>query len=284
MSKSRKPLSVLFLAVVLCLAVSLSAAATSITLGYVEWDCAISQTHIVAAALEERFGLDVELVSVEAGIMWAGLSQGDLDAIVAAWLPVTHGFYWEEYGDNLVDAGANFQGARIGLVVPAYVDIDSITDLNAAMQQFNGMIYGIDPGAGLMAATDEALDTYGLSYSVLDSSDAAMTIQLGQAVEANEWIVVTGWVPHWKFDSWDLKFLDDPEGVYGGAENVHTILREGFVQDFAPEITSFLEGFFLTQDQLHEMMNLIREEGGDELALARDWVAANSDVVDSWLQ
>lgn len=257
--------------------------AADLTLGYVEWDCAISQTHIVAAVLEEHLGLDVELVSVDAGIMWTGLAQGDLDAIVCAWLPVTHGFYWESYQDSLVNLGPNFHGARIGLVVPDYVPIDSIDELNANARQFRSMIYGIDPGAGIMAATDDALDAYNLNFNVIDSSDAAMVIQLGQAIANEDWIIVTGWVPHWKFDSYDLKFLEDPKNVYGEEESINTIVRQGFQEDFSPEVVQFFENFYLSQPQLHEMMNIIRESNQSELELAKEWIKANSDVVESWL-
>lgn len=271
------------LMVILVMALSNGVAAADITIGYVEWDCAISQTHIMAAVLEEHFNYDVELVSVDAGIMWVGLAQGDLDAIVCAWLPITHGFYFEEYGDRVIDLGPNFEGARIGLVVPEYVDIDSIEDLNDHAREFRSIITGIDPGAGIMAATDDALDVYNLNFSVLDSSDAAMVIQLGQSVENEEPIVITGWVPHWKFDSYDLKFLDDPENVYGDAETINTIVREGFYQDYDSEVTTLFENFYLTQDQLHEMMNIIREDNGSELELARQWVKDNEAVVSEWL-
>ncbi len=274
----------MFTVVALFVVMSSGAFAADITLGYVEWDCAISQTHIVGAVLERHFDMDVDLVSVDAGIMWTGIAQGDLDAIVAAWLPLTHAAYWDTFGDDVIDAGPNFTGARVGLVVPQYVDIDSIEEMNDHVREFNGLIYGIDPGAGIMAATDDALDTYGLNFNIMDSSDAAMTIQLGQAVADEEWIVVTGWVPHWKFDSYALKFLEDPQGIYGDAENIHTILRGGFYESFDADVAAFMENFSLTQDQLHNMMNTIREESGDELSLAHQWIADNDDVVQTWLQ
>lgn len=257
--------------------------AADITLGYVEWDCAVSQTHIVGAVLEEHFDLDVDLVSVDAGIMWTALAQGDLDAIVSAWLPITHGFYWERYQDQLENIGPNFHGARIGLVVPEYVELDSITELNDNAREFRSLIYGIDPGAGIMAATDDAIDVYGLRLSVIDSSDAAMVTQLGQSIAREEWIVVTGWVPHWKFDSYDLKFLEDPEGVYGEEETINTVVRADFRDDFDSEIVSFLENFYLTQPQLHEMMNIIRVSPEDPMDLARVWIQENSDLVEEWL-
>lgn len=61
--------------------------------------------------------------------MWAGIASGDADAMVAAWLPTTHQDYYAEFKDKLEDLGANLDGTKIGLVVPTYMNIDSIEDL-----------------------------------------------------------------------------------------------------------------------------------------------------------
>jgi len=281
--KTKIIIGVLMLSFLLVAAFPASSAEGEVTVGYVEWDCAISQSHILAAALEEHFDMDVELISVEAGVMWTSLSEGDLDAVVCAWLPATHGFYWDTYGHDVLDVGANFTGARIGLVVPEYVDIDSITELNDHKDQFDNMIYGIDPGAGIMAATDEAIELYELDMNLLDASDAAMTAQLQSSVENEEWIVVTGWVPHWKFDVYNLKFLDDPLGVYGEAENIHTVLRKGFLGEFDEEVAEFLIKFDLTHEELHEMMNRVREEPHSEIEIARKWIMENPEALNRWI-
>src|SRR5690606_34160145 len=143
----------------------------TIELGYVLWDSEIASTHVVAAVLMDELGYDVNLTSVDAGPMWTGVAQGDFDAIVAAWLPATHEAYWAEYGASLVDLGPNLEGADIGWAVPAYVPVDSISELNDNVDLFGGEVIGIDPGAGLMAASDRALDVYGLNFDLLDGSD-----------------------------------------------------------------------------------------------------------------
>ncbi|MNW00406.1 Glycine betaine-binding protein OpuAC precursor [compost metagenome] len=53
-----------------------------------------------------------------------------MDATASAWLPLTHADYWNKYKDKVEDLGPNMTGVRTGLVVPAYVDISSIEDLN----------------------------------------------------------------------------------------------------------------------------------------------------------
>ena len=58
-----------------------------------------------------------------------GLASGEADAMVAAWLPATHAAYYEKYKDDFDDLGPNLEGAKIGLVVPSYVTIDSIEEI-----------------------------------------------------------------------------------------------------------------------------------------------------------
>ena len=259
---------------------------TTIDLGYVLWDSEIASTHVVAAVLMDELGYDVELTSVDAGPMWTGLAQGDFDAIVAAWLPATHAAYWEQTQDSLTDLGATLEGADIGWAVPTYVEIDSITELNDHADTFGGEIVGIDPGAGLMAASDRALDVYGLSnFVLLDGSDAAMTAALDRAYSREEPIIVTSWRPHWMWAAYDLKYLEDPEGVFGEAEEIHTIVNSEWAENDAPEdVLAFLDNFHWTGEQMGEVMLMITQQGMEPLEAARAWIADNRDVVEGWLQ
>jgi glycine betaine/proline transport system substrate-binding protein len=262
-----------------------SAQDDTIDLGYVLWDSEIASTHVVAAVLMDELGYQVELTSVDAGPMWTGLAQGDFDAIVAAWLPATHAAYWEQTQGDLVDLGPNLDGADIGWAVPTYVDIDSIAELNDNADLFGGEIVGIDPGAGLMRASDQAMETYGLSnFVLLDGSDAAMTAALDRAYSRQEPVIVTSWRPHWMWAAYDLKYLEDPEGVFGDAESIHTIVNAAWAENDAPEdVLAFLDAFYWTGEQMGAVMLLI-QEGMEPMEAARAWIADNRDVVEGWLQ
>ena len=196
-----------------------------VELAYVEWACATASTNVVRAVLQEKLGYDVEITPVSAAAMWQALATGDVDGMTTAWLPVTHGHYLEKVGDDVVNLGPNCEGAGIGLVVPTYVTIDSIEELNAHADKFKGEIIGIDPGAGLMSKTEQVLKDYHLDkFKLLEGTGAIMTAVLGDKIKNKDWVVVTGWTPHWKFARWDLKYLDDPKGVYGGTETIDTIV------------------------------------------------------------
>jgi len=255
--------------------------ADEITIGYVTWDCAISSTNVLKQAFEDA-GYKVTLVAVDAGPLYAGLARGDIDVTTTAWLPHTHKAYWEQYGDRLDYVHVNIPGsARIGLVVPAYVTIDSIEELNGVREQMGGRIIGIDPGAGLMQSTEVAITEYGLDYELIASSSAGMAAELRSAINSNEWIVVTGWSPHWKFGRWDLKFLDDPLGVYGDAEDIVTVARLGLKEE-KPEAYAILTRFEWTAEDIATVMTSI-EEGMPEDEAARAWIVANPETVSYWI-
>ena len=99
-----------------------------VKLAYVSWDTEIASTNVIGLVLEDM-GYKVKLTQVDAGPMWAAVASGDADAIVSAWLPGTHAKYMADYKGKVEDLGPNLEGAKIGLVVPSYMKIDSIEDL-----------------------------------------------------------------------------------------------------------------------------------------------------------
>ena len=254
----------------------------TVKLVYVNWAEGVAMTSLAKVILEEKMGYDVEMTMADVAPIFTALANSDQDAFMDAWLPVTHESYMAEYGDNLEDLGNNFEDAKIGLIVPSYVAIDSIEELNTIADDFGGEIIGIDSGAGIMKATNNAIEAYGLNFELLPGSGPAMTAALGAAIEDNEAIVVTGWAPHWKFARWDLKFLDDPQGIFGGSENIHTITRKGFSEDM-PEVAAFLENFYLDGQQLGDLMGAIADSDEDPTITAKVWMEANEDIVNGWI-
>ena len=256
-----------------------------ITLAYVAWDSEIASTHVVKRVLEDRLGYQVEMMQVDAGPMWAGVSDGSADAMVAAWLPTTHQSYYESFEGQFVDLGPNMEGTKIGLVVPAYWDARSIEDLKKPeyADAVGRQIIGIEPGAGVMMTTEAAMDAYGLTdWTLVESSSAAMASELLKAYQGERPIIVTGWTPHWKFAKMELKYLGDPMGVYGGDERIHTIVRKGLEQDH-PDAYQFLDRFYWTPDDMAQVMVDI-QEGMDPEEAARKWIEANGDKVDAWVE
>jgi len=179
-------LAVIILALVLTMGFfsNASAAKGEVELAYVEWSCATASVNVVKAVLQEKLGYTVEITPVSAAAMWQAIACGDVDGMTTAWLPVTHAHYMAKMKDKVVDLGSNCEGAGIGLVVPTYVTIDSIAEMNGVADKFDGKIIGIDPGAGIMSKTEKAIEEYGLTkFELMEGTGAIMTAVLKNKIK-----------------------------------------------------------------------------------------------------
>lgn len=150
-------------------------------------------------------------------------------------------------------------------------------------EQINYTITGIDAGAGIMSSTEKAISDYQLdknNWQLQPSSTAAMTSTLAKAIKDKRPIVVTGWTPHWMFTKFDLKFLEDPKGSFGKAENIHTIVRKDLKRD-EPTAYEVLDRFYWTPEEMADVMLQVNE-GVDPEKAAADWLKANPEKLEEW--
>lgn len=266
---------------------------------YVDWSTEVASAHMVQAALQEKLGIPCELTEMTADEMWEAVAKGTQDGMVAAWLPSTHGHYLEEVKDRVVDLGPNLEGTRTGLVVPdvspgrqtggrgmrnrPYITVETIAELDENADKFKGRIVGIDPAAGIMKQTRKAMEAYDLEdMRLVEGSETSMTAELARAIQKKDWIVVTGWSPHWMFGRWTMRFLDDPKGIYGGEEEIHTIVRKGLKKD-RPRVYAFLDRFEWTPREMDQLMVWNQMEDADPYRSAVRWMKYNPERVEAWL-
>ncbi|MCK9239461.1 glycine betaine ABC transporter substrate-binding protein [Desulfocurvus sp.] len=254
-----------------------------VRLAYVEWDCAAASTTVVQAVLQEKMGYEVEILPVAAAAMWQAVATGDVDGMVTAWLPVTHADYLAKVKDKVENLGPVVGGAKLGWAVPSYVAVDSIADLNAHKDKFDGKIIGIDPGAGVMRLSEQVIKDYGLEFELMEGSGATMTAALADAIKNKKWVAVTAWSPHWMFGKWDLKYLADPKGVLGEEEHIDTIVRKGLKADM-PEVYALLDNFaWKDAGQLQMVMAWNQEPGADRYENAKRFIKENEAQVNAWM-
>ena len=99
-----------------------------ISLAHVIWDSELCSAYVLKDILED-YGFEVRMMAVEVGPLFAAIAYGSADVTASAWLPLTHKNYMDKYGDMVDDLGPNLKNAKIGFVVPSYMEIDSIEDL-----------------------------------------------------------------------------------------------------------------------------------------------------------
>ena len=257
-----------------------AAADKTVVLASTPYDTERSSANVLKLVFEEA-GYDLQVQTVDVGLAFLAVADGSADAFVGAWLPTCHGNYFEKYEDRMDFVRVNMEGTRCGIVVPSYVDIDSIDELNSVKDQFDGKIIGLEPGAGIMKSTEDAIDSYGLDYELLTGSAASMVATLKGALDDDEWVAITGWSPHWMFVRWDLKYLDDPQQIYGGVEHISTFTRTGFSDDM-PEAYAIFERFSWNASDMESIMLNI-EDGMSEDEAAAVWVNDHPEKVAEWL-
>lgn len=258
---------------------------TDLTIGVFNgWPEGEAVSYLWEAILEEQ-GYDVELEYADAGPVFAGVAGGDYDVTLDGWLPMTHADYMTEFGDDLVDLGSWNDDAVLTLAVNEDAPITSIEELADNADAFGNRIVGIEPGAGLTGATqDSVIPTYGLEgMEFVTSSTPAMLAELSGAIDAGENIVVTLWRPHWAYDEFPIRDLEDPEGTLGAAEGIHSIARTGFEEDF-PQLTAWLQAFEMDSELLFSLENAMFNSDAsqsDYPEVVATWISENQEYVDS---
>ena len=100
--------------------------------------------------------------------------------------------------------------------------------------------------------------------------------------------MVVAWKPHWMNERFDLRYLEDPEGLQGAAADpeevsITTVVNEDLPED-DPVAHAFLKAISLDEDQIHSL-ELEIEEGGEDYPVrgVKSWLEGNRDAVQPWL-
>jgi glycine betaine/proline transport system substrate-binding protein len=265
-------------------------AADSVVLAEQPWVDLQVENEIAVQVLQE-LGYDASIkknLSVENAA--SALGTGDIDAYLGNWWPSQEPTFGEliDGGDvNVVSTivtGTEYAPAVPGDVAEE-LGVQSLADLDQHADEFGRKIYGIEAGSPgnetIQAAIDA--DAYGLGdWELVASGTPAMLAQVEKSHNAGEPIVFLAWSPHWMTVEFDTVFLEDPEGVWGGAGEIRTVTRAGFADD-NPEIAEFLGNLRFTTDQAGEFYYAHDKEGQDLAEIASAWIEDNPDVVQSFL-
>lgn len=245
------------------------------------WDEGIAASHMWKAVLEDK-GYTVNLHEADPAAVYTGLANGDYDVVLDTWLPITHASYIEKYGDKIVDLGAWNDEAKLTIAVNEDAPIDSLEELAANADKFDNKIFGIEAGAGLTKVTEsEVIPQYGLDkMEFAISSTPAMLTELKTRTDSGKNVVVTLWRPHWAYDEFPIKDLEDPKGALGGSESIHSYASAEFEQSH-PKLASWLKEFKMDSETLYSLENAMFNEydGNDYGPVVKDWISQNQDYV-----
>ncbi|MGO1948502.1 MAG: glycine betaine ABC transporter substrate-binding protein [Mycobacteriaceae bacterium] len=250
------------------------------------WDESFAASYLLKHVLEED-GYTVEVDGYDAAPAFTGVSQGDIDLFMDGWLPVTHDDYIEQYGEDMEAQGCWYDNAILTIAVNEDSPAQEIGDLNEYADDYDNRIVGIEPGAGLTdQIQDQAIPEYGLdNFDFQISSTPAMLTELQNATESGDDIAVSLWRPHWAYDAYPVRDLEDPEGAMGDRENIYNFSRSGFSED-NPYVSQLLKNLVINDDNLSSLENVMFSEenyDGENMDEAvAEWVGDNEQFVEDW--
>ena len=263
--------------------------AQEVNFGYVEWPEAVMKTHVVSDVLE-AMGFETTMQSLSVPLVLKGVSTGDLDVFLETWLPSMNSMVEPYLEDGSLTMSAhNLDGTLYRAAVPTYVydaGVTSIADLAPNAEQFSREYYGIEPGNDgneIMRKAIEA-DTYGLSdWTLVESSEQGMLQMVGRATERGDWIVFSGWKPHWMNTAFDISYLDDPEDIWGGEGYVATVANTQYLEE-NPNLAQFFRQFTVTSEIQSGWIEEYGHQGRDPEEVADEWIRANLATVKGWAE
>lgn len=266
-----------------------ASAADAVKIGYINWADTMAISHVAKYVLETKLNQPVQFVTADIGIQYGSVARGDIDVMLCGWLPTSHGAYYEKHKANLDDVGVVYKGGKNGWAVPAYVpesEVASIADLAKpeVKAKLNGTINGIEPGGGLMQASERTIAAYGLNtagYKLQPSSEAGMLASVSRAYPAKQWVVATVWSPHWLFQKWQMRYLADPKGILGGEEQIHAFGSKQFATKF-PRAHAFIKNFKMDIKDV-EAIELEGQTTNNFEAAAKKFVDSHPDKVKAWV-
>ncbi len=249
----------------------------TINFGVTPWTSTIPPTKVAKLLLED-LGYTVKETNADAGGVYTGLSKGDLDVFMDAWLPVMHANYMEQFGDKLEDTAVSYTDGELGWVLPTYVEgIESVEDLKGKEDLFGGKIYGIEEGAGMSVTSQKMIEELGLDLEYVASSEGGMLAQAQRLMAKEEPVLFLGWRPHPMFANYELKVLPSPEGYFDTSE-VHVITNNE-LKDKAPEAYELLSNWSMNVSDIEKMIVEIEDNNRDAEEVAQEWIDNHPDEV-----
>ncbi|GGM28791.1 glycine/betaine ABC transporter substrate-binding protein [Paraliobacillus quinghaiensis] len=255
----------------------------TIVFGQTPWSSTAPPTQIAKQILEEQ-GYEIEIQHVSQPVIWEGMRNEEVDFFMDAWLPYTEAPRWEEFQDDLVKVATSYENARLGWVVPSYVEENSIEDLKQNAEKYDEEVVTISEGAGIVEISKDLMAGENLEekgFELKPSSEGAMISVAQSKIDNEEPVVFTAWRPHSIFARNDLKFLEGQE-EYFKADNVYVLSYKG-IEEAHPEAYEILSNWSISIEDLESMMRENEQNGTSFEDLAAEWIENNRDKVDQMI-
>lgn len=261
--------------------------------------------------LEEKMGIQVEIVPIDEYAQWDALAKGELHAGLEVW-PSGHGENIKKYiqeEKSVEDGGPLGPVGKISWYIPSYLrrDHPELATWEGFKDPANVALFATAEtgGKGRFLAGDPSWVQYdadiirnlGLDFTVVRlNSEEALLAALDSAYKKQEPILLYFWTPHWAHTIYDLVPVELPpysDACYakkaeGGincdypSDPLFKIFWSDF-KTYSPQAYQFLKKMnYSNLDQI-AMLAVVQLEGKSVEEAARGWIAENEQVWKAWL-
>ena len=240
----------------------------------------------------ERLGHTVEIVQGSHGQIFPRLGAGEVDLLVAAWLPYGHALYWQQYGAQAEPLAVLYKGARFAWMVPTYVPesvIASVGDLKKpeVLAQMDRDIRGTGRDSGNMMMSANVVKAYGLDavgYKLLPGTIPEFHGSYDRAIAERRWFVMPLWWPHYINRIGNMRPLAEPKGLLGEPSDGTLVASNAWVAHAPARTLRVLRRMYLGLDAVAAMDYSVNVEGMTPRDAARRWIERNPHQMESWFQ
>ncbi len=244
----------------------------------------------IASILYDALGYQADVKTLSVPVTFAAQKSKDVEVFFGNWMPSQTADIKAYLDDKSIEQLAvNMEGAGYGVVVPQYVadaGIKSLADLAAAKDKFSGKFYGIESGNDgnriIQTLIDDAKKNL-TGWELVESSEAGMLTEAEKAMKDNQWIVFLGWTPHPVMGDMKLHYLDGVSEAGFGPASVYTTARAGWAAE-CPNAGKLAANFKFNVAMVGAMMSPVLKDGKDPKVVATEWVKANGDTINTWLE
>ena len=304
------------------LAANISHAADKIIIGELNWGYAKVMTNVIKVVAEDNYGLQVDMVPGNHAVFFKAMDQGkgEVDIHPEVWLPNNQGLVDEYVYDNetvsltdvtfpAFDGFCTTQAAvdTYGLKTVYDLTRPEIVGLTDRDGDGKGEIWMGAPGWKSTQIHQVRARDYGFAdlYELQVSEENIILAQIDADAKAGKVIVWACYLPHHVFGMHELAVIEEPahdpeKWQVADLENDPNWLENSFVatsfppisshiayskrlETDAPEMVKLLNGIEFTQQLINEWSFVASVEQRDPAEYAREWVTANKELVQSWL-
>ncbi|HEV8261560.1 MAG TPA: glycine betaine ABC transporter substrate-binding protein, partial [Burkholderiales bacterium] len=236
-------------------------------------------TAAVVQEVLERLGHRVEVRAGSHGEMFPVLAKGEIDILVAAWLPSGHAVYWEQYGKESVQLATLYRDAQLYWSVPPYVPaslVSGVADLKKpeVAQRMVKVIRGTAPDSGLVIGSRKIMDKYQLDregYELVPGKRDAWVAHLEENLAAKRWFVMPSFRPNYLNLVADMRMLEEPFKLLGEASDGALVAHRNFVARVPQRTTQVLTRVYLGLDAVAQMDRMVNVDKMSIRDAAHTW-------------